>query len=341
MNLLRKLKPQKTSSESLDLQPSLPPLPFRVSTPSSPTRMPSFYATEGPLSSAELIIQFSNLHNDIVAHVRKFYSDEGAEKAISQSVIENASIGISLPWSQVLELLGDANTRMAMLAMCIAWTILSRSLLLKLGISNGPGSTFLPPEVVECFQSFSFGKGVVILGQYETNSMNFALLSRWKQTTAVLCHNAYIANAFSFFDGRTVNIERALKDLDPLLTTYAIPHNAGHGQNARLDDLRGVLQHGAFFAFTLFGQPCFWNFDWRSDRATAHGKSETELDPERTSNTASIGIATNTPNKLTTQEVVAWPSLVKIIDEDGFQLSGHGDDIVLGKKTYIVDLALP
>jgi hypothetical protein len=153
-----------------------------------------------------------------------------------------------------------------------------------------------------------------------------------------LCHDAYVANAFSFFDARTVNIERALKDLDPLLATYAKLNDAIHGKDARLDDLREVLQHGASFAFTLFGQPCFWKFDWRSDRAHAHGKTETELGPERTSNIISMGIATNTPTRPAIQEVVAWPSLVRVMNNDGVPLGGHGDDIILGVKTYIGDL---
>lgn len=338
MSLIRQIKAHKFSSEDLDLRSSLPPRPSWVSTPSSSLRFPPTCATEGTLSSAELLRQFSDLYDVIVAHVHKFYSEDGAEKGNLRSVIEHASTGISLPLTQILGLLGDANTSMAMLAMCIAWTILSRSPLLKSGISNGPSSTFLPPEIVECFQSFSIGKGAVTLGKDEPDPVNFALLSRWKQTTAALCHNTYILNAFAFFDARTVHIERALTDLEPLLATYAKPHEVSHGKDARLDDLRGVLRLGASFAFTLFGQPCFWNFDWRSDRAIAHGKTEIEPDPESFLATTAIGIASITSIRLTTDEIVTWPSLVRVMDEDGVQLNG-GDIIVLGKKKYLGDLA--
>ncbi|KAK7182414.1 hypothetical protein PSPO01_11648 [Paraphaeosphaeria sporulosa] len=337
-SLLRKIKPHKISAEDLDLRPSYPVRPSRVPTPSSLSRVPSVYGTEGQISSAELLKQFSGLHEVIVAHVHKFYSEDDAEKGISQSVIEHASTGISLPWPQILGLLGDGKTRMAMLAMCIAWTILSRSLLLNLGISNSPGSTFLPPEIVECFQSFSFGKGAVTLRKDEPNPVNFALLSRWKQATAALCHNAYVLDAFTFFDARTVNIERALKDLDPLLARYAKPGNVSHGKDARIDDLRDVLRLGASFAFTLFGQPCFWKFDWRSDRAIAHGKTETEPKPESFLSTTTINIAATTSIRLTTQEIVAWPSLVRVMDENGVQLS-EGDDTILGEKKYLSDIA--
>ncbi|KAJ4354210.1 uncharacterized protein N0V89_005944 [Didymosphaeria variabile] len=337
MTLLRKFKPHKASSEDSDFRSALPPRVPLVSTPSPPSRAPSTSGMDEPLPNAELSKQFSGLHDVIVAHIRKFYSPHDVEQRISQTDIEHASTGIVLPWPQILGLLGDANTRIATLAMCIAWTILSRSLLLKSGISNSPGSTLLPPEIVECFQSFSLGTGAVTLGKDETSPVNLALLSRWKQISFALCHTAYIANAFSFFDARTVNIERALKDLNPLIATYALPDDAGHGKNARLDDLRDVLRHGASFAFTLFGQPCFWRFDWRSERAVAHGKTETELDPDTASSIASIGVAATSSIRLTTQEIVVWPSLVRIIDEDGVQLSGQDEGMVLGRKKYIDD----
>ncbi|KAL5446196.1 hypothetical protein PMIN07_002355 [Paraphaeosphaeria minitans] len=338
MSLLRKIKPQKLSSEDLELRSSLPARPSRVPKPWSPSQVTSTCGTEGPLSGAELLKRFSGLHDVIVAHVHKHYSQDGAEKGISQSVIEHASTGISLPWPQILGLLGDGKTRMAMLTMCIAWTILSRSLLLKLGTSNSPGSTFLPPEIVECFQSFSLGKGAVTLGKGEPNAVNFALLSHWKQATAALCHKAYVADAFTFFDARTVNIERALKDLDPLLATYAKPDDVNHGKDARVDDLRDVLRLGASFAFTLFGQPCFWKFDWRSGRAIAHGKTETEPDSDSFLSTTTTNVAATTSIGLTTEEIVAWPSLVRAMDEDGAQL-GECDDTVLGKKKYVGDIA--
>lgn len=146
--LLGKLKPHKFSCEDLDERSSHASQPSRVPMPWTPSRAPSTCATQRPLSSTELLAQFSDLHDAILAHVHKFYSGDGAGKRISRSVIEHASTGITLPWPQILGLLGDSDTKLAMLATCIAYTILGRSLLLKLGISNSPSSTFLPPEIV-------------------------------------------------------------------------------------------------------------------------------------------------------------------------------------------------
>lgn len=339
LTLLQKLKPQRASSDEVYLRSSRSTRLSLVSSRPSLSRFASSLGPDEPLPSQEVLLQFTGLHNLVIDHIRKFYSVDGAERYVSQSVIEHASTGIILPWTQILGLLGHAETRLATLAMCIAWTILSRSLLLKLGTSHSPGSTFLPPEIVECFQSFSLGRGALTLGKDDPNPVNYALLSRWKQITASLCHTAYIEDAFSFFDARTVNIERALKDLDPLLSTYAKGQDSGHGRAARLDDLREVLRQGASFSFVLFGQPCFWKFDWRSDRAVANGKTETQVDPETASCIASIGIAATKSIRLATREIVIWPNLVRAMDEDGIQLVGSDEGFVLGKKVYIDDFA--
>lgn len=334
MSLLRKLKTFKTSSEEIhqrESSHSLVPIPPRCS------RLRSVSGIEEPLSNTEILQAFCGLHDAILTHVNKFYSTKQLGKGVSQAVIEHASTGIMLPWPQILSLLGDTGTRINTLALCIAWTILSRSLLLKLGVSNSPGSTFLPPEIVECFQSISLGKAAVSLGKDKTHSVDFALLSRWKQITATLLHSTYVEDAFSHFDSRTVNMERALQDLDPLLATYATPHDGGHGMGTRLNDLREVLRKGAKFAFMLFSQPAFWKFDWKSDRAAAHGKSETERDPERAPSIASIGAVATSSIRLTESEIVVWPCLVRAMDEEGVRLEKEGEEGVIGEKKYLAD----
>nr|GFD60311.1 hypothetical protein [Tanacetum cinerariifolium] len=78
-----------------------------------------------------------------------------------------AGVGVLLPWLQTLDLLDNARTRMGILVMCIARTMLSWSLLLRLGANNGPGATFLPPEVIDCFQSFCPEKSATTLDERE------------------------------------------------------------------------------------------------------------------------------------------------------------------------------
>jgi len=300
------------------------------------SRLHSTYGMRYNLPDVVIAEQFSDLHKAIVAHVKRFYTTKPVHGSTSQAVVEHASTGITLPWPQIAGLLGDSRTRLATLALCIAWTVLSRSLMLKLGISSSPGSTFLPPELVECFQSFSLGKGPVTLGKDVTCSVDFALLSRWKQISATLLHSTYVANAFSHFDSRTINIERALKDLDPLLTTYASPHEAGRRDHTRLDHLRDVLRQGAKFAFTLFSQASFWKFDWISDRAVAHGKVEFRHDGGASSSFDNEGQAAMEPPRLTPTEIVCWPSLVRVMDGEGVELDGKGEGVVFGSKEYLV-----
>lgn len=88
----------------------------------------------------------------------------------------------------------------------------------KLIISNGPGSTFLPPQIVECFQSFSIEQGSVtaclkLMSLLEVCNLSapgyvswlvtavyFALIMHWKQISSALTHSAYVCDTFSYLD---------------------------------------------------------------------------------------------------------------------------------------------
>ena len=72
-------------------------------------------------------------------------------------------------------------------------------------------------------------------------------------------NSAYVCDAFSHFDSRTVNIERAINDLDPFLRVYT--DDSKPAIEERLGGLRNILRDGAKFAFLLFSQPYFWQFD--------------------------------------------------------------------------------
>lgn len=333
LSILRKIRHRRSDSgtesrSSVSHSHSRSP----VRPPSAPSRLPSLSGVRDSLPFETIAGDFSDLRDAIFAHVNKYYIVEPLDGGATQATIAHASTGITIPWSQIRTLLDDGRSRLAMIGLCISWTILSRSLLLNVGISNAPGSSLLPPEIVECFQSFSLGKGALSLDMDEAKSVNFALLSRWKQISATLSHSTYVADAFSHFDSRTVNIERALNDLEPLLRTYAIPHDGDHGKVSRLADLRGVLRQGATFAFTLFSQPSFWKFDWTSDRALQHGKTD-QLEPGKAPSieTSAVGVG----SLLTPAEIVVWPSLVKVVDGDGYRTEAKPDEFVFGLKKYL------
>jgi hypothetical protein len=313
-------------------------LPSPLESPRPPSRLHSTYGIRGNLPDVAITERFSDLHDGIQSHVNQFYTTNPVVWSVSQVVVEHASTGIMLPWPQIFGLLGQPRTRLATLTLCIAWTVLSRSLMLRLGISSSPGSTFLPPELIECFQSFSLSKGPVTLGKDESNPVNFALLSRWKRISATLLHSTYVVNAFSHFDSRTINIERALTDLDPLLRIYRLPHETGYRDDDRIDHLRDVLRQGAKFAFTLFSQSCFWKFDWASDRALANGKNECRIEGRPVSNFDSEGEDVTELSRLIATEIVCWPTLVRIMDGEGVELDGEGERIVFGKKKYLDEM---
>jgi hypothetical protein len=131
----------------------------------SPDLSPSYLSSNlpgvnGPLSDASIHADFLDLYRSITRHVENFYSADVNIRPASQEEIELATAGLSLPWASLRVLLHDPRQRPGILVLCIAWATLSRCLLLKLGMSNSPGSSFLPPEIVECFQSFSLVKGL-------------------------------------------------------------------------------------------------------------------------------------------------------------------------------------
>ncbi|CAO2653055.1 Nn.00g024660.m01.CDS01 [Neocucurbitaria sp. VM-36] len=287
------------------------------------------------LPDETLLREFSALYETTMAYVKKFYTTGPVEsRGASQIMLEQTGASTLLPWPQTLELLGDATTRPGILTMCIARTMLSRSLLLLLGTNNSPGSTFLPPELLDCFQSFCAGKSAATLDGREPKPMNFALLARWKQISASLLDSVYVDDAFSPFDGRTVNIERAMEDLGPLLAIYAIPDDAGRGKGARLSELRNVLRKGAGFAFTLFGQPCLWRFDWYGNREIE--AAEGQIEPRNVQVfEKSVGSSATRRFKLSLAEVVIWPRLLRITDENGCTTFGKGRGSVVGDKRYL------
>lgn len=161
--LLRRFRPKKiqTAAANEHHRPS-DCAPLVTRTP-SPTAFPSLEGIREACSDAVITDTFHALYKAVISHVHKFYSLEQVDKGASQLDIEHATHGLGIPWPQMISLLSDRTTRQAALTLCISWTILSRSLLLKFGMSNSPGSTFLPPEIVECFQSFSVEKTAVVL----------------------------------------------------------------------------------------------------------------------------------------------------------------------------------
>lgn len=176
------------------------------------------------------------------------------------------------------------------------------------------------------------------------------LLSHWKQITATLLHATYVTNGFSYFDSRTANIERALRDLNPLLQVYSISSSPNDG--SRLHDLRDILRKGARFAFTLFGQPSFWQFDWsgelpnESSQQVEKGKSNsTEISGEygnmtRVNDDTTVkfleksmpSLTRNVSDALNTKNLVVWPALMRIVEINGARVL-HEDGVLSEKIT--------
>ncbi|KAK7192097.1 hypothetical protein PSPO01_01669 [Paraphaeosphaeria sporulosa] len=326
---------------------------------SPPLPSPSLFGVNGPLSDASIHADFFDLYASIIDHVRNYYSCESIGATASQTDIEPAIVGLSIPWTRIRVLLHKPRYRREILTLCIAWVMLSRCLLLKLGMSNSPGSSFLPPEIVECFQSFSMIQGLKRMdldGSYQLfrREADLVLLSHWKQISATLLHATYVTNGFSYFDSRTANIERALRDLNPLLAVYSV--TSGASDASRLLSLREILRKGARLAFTLFGQPSFWQFDW--SQAVPSSSSQYHHEPSKCSDSSGeCGFATavngeavgeflgkrapslnrNASDALNTRNLVIWPALVRVVDGEGARVVR--EDGVLSEKITLETLA--
>lgn len=149
-------------------------------------------------------------------------------------------------------------------------------------------------------------------------SVTFTLLSQWKQISATLMHETYVTGNFSNFDARGANIERALRDLDPLLEIYAFSDS-----DTRVSDLREVLRKGARLAFTLFSQPTLFKFDWSSTRSKKNEHNAMACDvavPYSSPALYSKKIPHNSARRYevaATSDFVIWPALLQVLDSDG------------------------
>ncbi|KAF3011185.1 hypothetical protein E8E13_011577 [Curvularia kusanoi] len=280
--------------------------------------------------------RYSKLYDATIKYVRKYYTDKAIDGGgASQLMVEQASAGVLLPWPDILDLLNNRETRLGMLVMCIGRIMFSRMLLLKLGTGNNSlGATLLPPEVIDCFQSFCFGRSALTMDGKEPKPLNLALLSRWKQITATLLQATYEEDAFSPFDARTINIERAMEDLGPLLNSYAIPNDAGFEKGSRVRELRDIVRMGAQFAFTLFSQPCLWSFDWYHNREIE--AAEGQLHPEKIDKFKSDAARSEAMRfSVDKKDIVIWPSLLRVTDSKGCKLAGEEGGVKCGEKKYL------
>ena len=181
------------------------------------------------------------------------------------------------------------------------------------------------------------------------SEVEMTLLCQWKQISATLLHGTYVTNGFSHFDSRTANIERALRDLDPLLRIYAEVSESS--QIARLLSLRVIMQKGAKLALILFAQPCFWQFDWVhspsvvpavkicderfSENLTNIGSEACE--DEHTKKTVKLlDLDYRGEKTASAPNLVIWPALLRVMDGEGASIPK--EERTLSRKITLSDI---
>jgi hypothetical protein len=116
--------------------------------------------------------------------------------------------------------------------------------------------------------------------------------------------------------------------------------------DSRLSSLREILQKGARLAFTLFGQPSFWKFDWTypvlssvqpddgdENQPNPDCKRSGEMvQPKETTSSLTSSLS----DAITTKDIVVWPALLRVMDSEGAWVS---KDRVLASKITLETFA--
>jgi hypothetical protein len=119
-NMFNRLTRRK-SSQGGPTRPCACPLSPAIRSSDVPSRLPSTHGIQGTVPDVAIAEQFSSLHQAVVSHVQKYYIIQVVEDTVTPHVLAEAFPGANVPSSHVISLLGDPNTRPAILAYCIAW----------------------------------------------------------------------------------------------------------------------------------------------------------------------------------------------------------------------------
>ncbi|KAJ9640041.1 hypothetical protein H2199_006275 [Coniosporium tulheliwenetii] len=204
-----------------------------------------------PLEDDAISGEMSRLRSSIKNHVQSYYHSS----PVNLGVINGAALGslgneLPVPPASLEALIASPNTRQIALRFCIAWIIISR-----MGLESDFETTFLPPEVASCIQSMR--------GMIDNPTARIAFLSKWRQITAALMQPTYGQGVMSGDDHRMHNIGDAMELLEAILRPFATDQPAGEQRRRNLEE---ILKRAAKFAYVLFSQPSFWQFEWNDSR---------------------------------------------------------------------------
>ncbi|EON62946.1 hypothetical protein W97_02172 [Coniosporium apollinis CBS 100218] len=204
-----------------------------------------------PLEDDAISGEMSRLRSSIKNHVQSYYHSS----PVNLGVINGAALGslgneLPVPPASLEALIASPNTRQTILRFCIAWVIISR-----MGLESDFETTFLPPEVASCIQSMRAMK--------DNPTARIAHLSKWRQITAALMQPTYGQGVMSGDDHRIHNISDAMELLEAVLRPFATDQPDSEQRRRNLEE---ILKRAAKFAYVLFSQPSFWQFEWNDSR---------------------------------------------------------------------------
>ncbi|KAN0119206.1 hypothetical protein V8E51_001414 [Hyaloscypha variabilis] len=199
-----------------------------------------------PTEDDAMINELSMICDHIKNHVQSYYHTAPIDpKLVDEAGFNELAKALGISTSAVVDLLLNPATRIPTLRVFLAHLILSRC-------TGGSDTTqsFLPPEVSNFAASDFTGQSFAI--------DSVALFSKWKTISGTLLEQRY-SQPPSENDPRQASIDQALKDSKPILSLFV---RRDVDTNTRGRNLEGIMRLTAQYAFTMFRQPCSYDFDY-------------------------------------------------------------------------------
>ncbi|PMD33495.1 hypothetical protein L207DRAFT_639594 [Hyaloscypha variabilis F] len=199
-----------------------------------------------PTEDDAMISELSMIRDHIKNHVQNYYHTAPVDpKTVDEAGLDGLARVLGISTSAVVGLLLNPATRIPTLRVFLAHLILSRC-------SGGSDTTqsFLPREVANFAASDFTGQSFAV--------DSVALFSKWKTISGTLLQQRY-SQPPNENDPRQASIDQALEDSKPILSPFV---RIDVDTNTRGRNLEGIMRLAAQYAFTMFRQPCSYDFDY-------------------------------------------------------------------------------
>jgi len=214
-----------------------------------PAVVTSAYATDiddmlpQPASDDTITDAALKIRDNIKNHVREFYHVSPVPAtSINQANMKELAIATGTSSSVLASMLSNISTRVEMLRLIVAWSVLSRC-------TGERVESLLPGELAPLASA--------VPGRDGKNAAQSAMYSKWKAMTGALLHGRVGQDT----QDRLHRFASAAADLDAIVAPFV---QRGL-ESQRSKNLDMILARSANFAFLLFEQPGVFRFGYSSE----------------------------------------------------------------------------